>query len=115
MKKLRTTVLIFALMFSSILFSQIRGKATYYSNSFHGKKTASGSRYHKDSMTCAHRTFPFGTKLKVRNLKTDKSVIVTVTDRGPFKRGIMLDLSRSAANILGIIYSGSALVEVTVL
>ena len=71
--------------------------------------------YHKDSLTCAHRTFPFGTRLKVRNLRTNKSVIVTVTDRGPFKRGIMLDLSRAAAYALEMLYSGVVIAEITVL
>lgn len=64
-----------------------RGKATYYSKRATGARTSSGERVHHDSLTCAHRTYPFGTKLKVTNPANGKSVIVKVTDRGPFARG----------------------------
>lgn len=89
------------------------GEATYYSNRFHGRRTSSGERYHKDSMTCAHRTLPFGTLLRVRNKKNDKEVIVEVTDRGPFRKGAIVDLSLAAAKELDIIHAGVAKVEVT--
>lgn len=89
------------------------GEATYYSNRFHGRRTSSGERYHKDSMTCAHRTLPFGTLLRVRNKKNDKEVIVEVTDRGPFRKGAIVDLSLAAAKELDIIHTGVAKVEVT--
>ena len=61
-----------------------QGKASFYAKSFNGRKTASGERLHPDSLTCAHRTYPFGTKLKVYNPANGRSVIVRVTDRGPF-------------------------------
>ena len=60
----------------------IKGKASWYNA--HGRFTANGERFHKDSLTCAHRTFPFGTRLRVKNIKNGQEVIVRVTDRGPF-------------------------------
>lgn len=88
------------------------GKASYYAKQFSGRMTASGERLHRDSMTCAHRTYPFGTLLKVYNPANDKSVIVRVTDRGPFVRGRLIDLSWRAAKELGIIAKGVATVTV---
>ena len=88
------------------------GKASFYSKNFHGKKTASGERMHPDSLTCAHRTYPFGTLLKVYNPANERSVIVRVTDRGPFVRGRIIDLSWRAAKELDIIAKGVAMVTV---
>lgn len=70
---------------------------SYYGDKFHGKRTASGSIFNMNEMTAAHKTLPFGTKLEVTNKETKKSVVVTVTDRGPFIRGRILDLSKGAA------------------
>jgi len=89
-----------------------RGKASFYAKSFHGRKTASGERLHPDSLTCAHRSYPFGTMLKVYNPANGRSVIVRVTDRGPYVRGRIIDLSWSAAKELGIIAQGVATVFV---
>jgi rare lipoprotein A len=75
---------------------------------------SNGERYHRDSMTCAHLKLPFGTMLKVRNLRNDKEVIVEVTDRGPFAKKYILDLSRAAARELGIIGRGFAPVEISI-
>ncbi len=84
-------------------FAQIyRGIATYYAYKHHGRKTASGEIFHVDSLTCAHRFLPFGTKVKVTNIKNKKSVIVKVNDRGPFAKGRIIDLSRHAAELIGI-------------
>lgn len=88
------------------------GKASFYAKSFNGRKTASGERLHPDSLTCAHRTYPFGTKLKVYNPANGRSVIVRVTDRGPFVRGRIIDLSWRAAKELDIISKGVAVVTV---
>lgn len=88
-------------------------KASYYANKFHGKKTASGEIYHKDSLTCAHKTLPFGTILKVRNPRNDKEVYVKVTDRGPFIKGRTIDLSLAAAKKLDLVQRGVATVEFT--
>ncbi len=89
----------------------LKGKATYYANRFHGRKTSSGERYHKDSMTCAHRTLPFGTLLKVRNVRNGKEVVVRVTDRGPFRDDAILDLSYAAAKQIGMLRRGIVRVE----
>ncbi|SHF95318.1 rare lipoprotein A [Bacteroides luti] len=93
--------------------AQETGKATYYGKRMHGRNTASGIRYHNDSLTCAHRTYPFGTLLKVRNKKNDREVIVTVTDRGPFGRRFIIDLSYSAAKEIDMLREGIANVEVS--
>ena len=84
------------------------GKASYYAKKFSGRKTASGERLHHDSLTCAHRTYPFGTQLKVTNPANGKTVIVRVTDRGPYVKGRIIDLSVRAAKELGIIAQGIA-------
>jgi rare lipoprotein A len=89
-----------------------QGKASYYSRSFSGRRTASGERLHHDSLTCAHRSYPFGTKLKVLNPVNGRSVVVRVTDRGPFVRGRIIDLSWRAAKELDIIAKGVAVVVV---
>ena len=89
----------------------ITGKASWYNA--HGRFTANGERFHRDSLTCAHRTFPFGTLLKVKNIKNGREVIVRVTDRGPFGSKYCIDLSIAAARILGIIRMGFAEVEIT--
>ena len=91
----------------------LTGKASFYGNKFHGRKTSSGERYHRDSLTCAHKTLPFGTLLKVRNLKNGREVIVKVTDRGPFVKGRIVDLSMAAARELDMLSSGVANVEAT--
>lgn len=89
------------------------GKASYYSKKFHNRKTASGKIYKKGDMICAHRTYPFGTKLLVRNLNNNKSVVVTVIDRGPFIKGRIIDVSYEAAKQLDLIHHGVAKVEVS--
>ena len=70
--------------------------ASYYASKFNGKRTASGKKFDNNALTCAHKKFPFGTKLKVTNETNGKSVLVEVTDRGPFVKGRELDLSRKA-------------------
>ena len=88
------------------------GKASYYSKKITGARTASGQKLHHDSLTCAHRFYPFGTMLKVTNLRNDKSVIVKVIDRGPFGRGRIIDLSWAAAKEIGMIAQGVGTVKV---
>lgn len=93
--------------------SQIQhGKASFYSKRATGARTSSGERLHHDSLTCAHRTHPFGTLLKVTNERNGREVIVRVTDRGPHTRGRIIDLSHAAAEELGIINQGVAVVKV---
>ena len=89
-----------------------RGKASFYSKRATGARTSSGERIHHDSLTCAHRTYPFGTLLKVTNERNGKEVVVRVTDRGPHTRGRIIDLSHAAARRLGIIDQGVAMVRV---
>ncbi len=83
-----------------------QGIASYYSKRFTGCTTASGERLSEELMTCAHRTLPFGTMLKVTNLSNDKSVIVRVNDRGPYAKGRIIDLSWGAARAIGMIQKG---------
>lgn len=92
----------------------VKGKASYYHDMFHGRRTASGSRYHRDSLTCAHLKYPFGTLLRVRNVHNGKEVIVKVTDRGPYSSRYIIDLSRAAARTLDILHHGHAEVELSV-
>ena len=87
------------------------GLASYYSRALEGQRTASGTRYDGREMTCAHRTFPFGTVLRVTDLESGRSVLVRVTDRGPFARGRIVDLSFAAARALGILERGVARVQ----
>lgn len=83
-----------------------RGKASYYSKRWTGRHVASGERLHHDSMTCAHRTYPFGTLLRVTNLRNGLQVVVRVNDRGPFGRGRIVDLSWGAAKKLNMLGAG---------
>jgi rare lipoprotein A len=113
MKKRILISIIFPLFFNHLAHSQQIGYATYYSKKLHGRHTSDGGRYHPDSLTCAHRTFPFGTILQVRNPKNDRMVFVKVTDRGPFHKRLMIDLSFCAAKDLDIVRLGIAKVEIT--
>lgn len=94
--------------------AQQKGKATFYSKRMNGHKTASGERLYNDSLVCAHKTYPFGTLLKVKNPANGKEVVVKVIDRGPYVRGRIIDLSIRAARELGILSQGVAMVEVSV-
>lgn len=89
-----------------------RGKASFYSKRATGARASSGEKIHHDSLTCAHRTYPFGTMLKVTNITTGKSVQVRVIDRGPFARGRIIDLSWAAAKEIGMLAQGIATVVV---
>lgn len=111
---MKYTFAIVFFFFSILLQSQERGKASFYANRFHMKKTASGIPFHKDSLFCAHRKYPFGTVLRVKNLKNDKEILVKVVDRGPFVKGRVVDLSRAAADSLGFVKAGVAKVQVWV-
>lgn len=91
------------------------GLASYYADRFHGRRTASGERYHVKKLTAAHRRLPFGTVVRVTVLKTGASVTVRINDRGPFVKGRIIDLSRAAAKEVGILRSGVAKVEVRVI
>jgi len=90
------------------------GKASFYANRFHGRRTASGRPYRKDAYTAAHRTLPLGTWVRVTNTRNDHSVLVEINDRGPYARRRIIDLSRAAAGKIGMIRSGTAPVRVEV-
>ena len=90
------------------------GVASYYAKKFEGRRTASGDRYDGDRLTAAHRTLPFGTRVRVTNLANDASVVVTVNDRGPFRRNRVIDVSRRAARALGFIADGTTVVAIEV-
>ncbi len=79
-----------------------RGKASWYGPGFHGRRTASGERFNTNDMTAAHKTLPFGTKVKVTNTKTGQSVVVRINDRGPYAHGRVIDLSKASARSIGI-------------
>ncbi len=91
------------------------GTASYYAAKFHGRRTASGETFDLNGMTAAHRTLPFGTKVRVINARTGASVIVRINDRGPFTKGRLIDVSRAAAEKLGIVGAGHGTVELELL
>jgi rare lipoprotein A len=93
--------------------SVMRGKASYYANKFDGRRTASGETFRMDRLTCASRTLPFGTMIKITNPRNGRSTIVRVNDRGPYTPRYFLDLSPAAARAIGM--RGSASVEARVL
>lgn len=93
-----------------------RGTASYYADRFAGRRTASGVRYDPNAMVAAHRTLPFGTIVRVTNLRNGRSVVVKIVDRGPFAgHDRIIDLSRRAARKLGFIAQGLAPVRLEVL
>ena len=93
----------------------IVGQASWYGGKFHGRKTASGERFDMNGLTAAHRTLPFGTKVRVVNEETGQSVVVRVNDRGPWGHGRIIDLSRAAAERIGLRHAGVGRVKVEVL
>jgi rare lipoprotein A len=91
------------------------GRASWYGKYFQGRETASGESYDMNGMTCAHRTLPLGTLLRVTNLRNHKTVVVRVNDRGPFPENRVVDLSYAAASFLGFSSRGLAPVRLEVL
>ncbi|MFN0265347.1 septal ring lytic transglycosylase RlpA family protein [Tepidamorphus sp. 3E244] len=91
-----------------------QGVASWYGKAHHGRKTASGERFNMNAMTAAHKSLPFGTKVKVTNKRSGRSVVVRINDRGPYAGGRIIDLSRAAAQRLGLMQSGTAPVSVTI-
>ena len=91
------------------------GVASYYGKRFHGRRTANGERFDMHGYTAAHRTLPFGSRVLVTNPRTGKSVTVRINDRGPFTRGRTIDLSRRAAEEIGLIARGHGTVELALL
>jgi rare lipoprotein A len=90
------------------------GKATFYADKFQSRKTASGERFDQSAYTAAHKKLPFGTRVKVTNIENGKSVVVRINDRGPFARGRIIDLSRSAFSRIGNTSAGVIKVKIVV-
>lgn len=101
--------------FSFLRQDSFSGIASYYHDKMHGNKTASGERYHKDSLVCAHASFAFGTRLKVTNLKNDSTRVIKVIDRISKKSKHIVDVSSGAAKQLGFYREGVARVKIQVL
>ena len=93
----------------------LEGIASYYADDYHGKVTSNGEVFNMNDLTAAHRTFPFGTNIRVTNLENKKTVVVRINDRGPFKDGRIIDLSLAAAKELDLIRDGTARVKLEVL
>ena len=85
-----------------------RGKASWYGPGFHGRRTASGERFDMEALTAAHRTLPFGTRIRVRNSQNGREVVVRINDRGPWVGDRIIDLSKAAAAALGLLQAGEA-------
>lgn len=90
------------------------GQGSYYADKFRGRPTASGTPYRPSKLTAAHNTLPFGTKIRVTNTRTGRSVKVTVNDRGPHVKGRIVDLSKKAARRIGLVDAGVAPVQLKV-
>jgi len=86
----------------------LRGRASWYGREHQGMRTSSGERFNRFKYTCAHKTLPFGTRLRVTNIKNGKAVVVRVSDRGPFRHQRIIDLAEVAARPLGIVSAGAA-------
>ena len=95
--------------------SRRKGMASWYGPGFHGRLTANGERYNQNGLTAAHKSLPFGTQVRVTNLHNGRSVIVRINDRGPYIHGRVIDLSKGAANVIGLLNSGVAPVQLEIL
>ncbi len=93
--------------------SRPKGMASWYGPGFHGRQTASGERFNQNALTAAHRSLPFGTRVRVTNARNGRSVVVRINDRGPHIRGRIIDLSRKAAGVVGL--GGTAPVRLDIL
>ena len=114
MKNLFLTLLSFPFSRCSLIAQVQTGKASFYADKFEGVHTASGEKYKHNKFTGAHKTLPFGTKVRVTNLANNKSVEVIINDRGPYVEGRIIDLSKAAAEQLGFINNGLADVKLEV-
>lgn len=114
MRKILFTLISYFLI--CIASAQVQtGKASFYADKFDGHPTASGEKYRHNKLTGAHKTLPFGTKVKVTNLANNQSVEITINDRGPYVEGRIVDVSKSAAEKLGFVNQGIAEVKLEVI
>ena len=117
MKRFLISIVYFLVAASFSLFAEVYKTgvtASYYAEDFHGKKTSNGERFNMNDFTCAHKSLPFNTILKVTNLANGKSCEVRVNDRGPFVLNREIDLSKAAATKLGMIGSGTTKVKLEI-
>jgi rare lipoprotein A len=109
-------IVVLLLFIVSFSYAQVQtGKASFYADKFEGSPTASGEKFRQSKLTAAHKTLPFGTKVRVTNLANNQTVEVEVNDRGPYVEDRIIDLSRSAAEKLGFINKGVAEVKIEVI
>jgi rare lipoprotein A len=99
---------------AQLLGKEEKGKASFYHQMFNGRKTSLGEKFNQKEYTAAHRSLPFNTMVEVTNLSNKRTVIVRINDRGPYHGSRLIDLSRSAAQYLGILSSGVATVTLRV-
>lgn len=97
------------------VLSSLTGTASWYGPGFHGRRSASGEVFNQNALTAAHRTLPFGTRVRVTNLNTGQQVVVRINDRGPYSHGRLIDLSTAAANRIGLRAAGVGRVAIEVL
>lgn len=115
MNSIKFCLAIVIVTLSQALSAQVQtGKASFYADKFEGTITSSGEKYRHNKLTAAHKTLPFGTKVRVTNLANNKSVEVVINDRGPYVEGRIIDLSRAAAEVLGFENYGLADVKLEV-
>ena len=100
---------------ASKLIEVVQGAASWYGPGFYGSTTANGERFSKGTLTAAHRTLPFGTKVRVTNLSNGRSVVVRINDRGPFKHHRVIDLAHGAASQLQMMQAGEVPVTLEIL
>jgi len=111
-KLLLMIVLLFISSFISCGYATQKGMASFYSDYYEGKTTANGEIFRHNKNTAAHKTLPFGTKVEVTNLKNNQSIVVRINDRGPFVKGRIIDLTKTAAKDLGMIGDGVTKVKI---
>lgn len=99
----------------SKLIEVVQGAASWYGPGFYGRTTANGERFRKGTLTAAHRTLPFGTKVRVTNLSNGRSVVVRINDRGPFRHHRVIDLAHGAASQLKMMQAGEVTVKLEIL
>lgn len=113
--KILSTALVSVFIYTNSAFAAFTIKASYYGKQHHGRKTASGERFDMYACTAAHKKLPFGTLLKLTNLKNGKTIIVKINDRGPFVKSRQLDISFGAAKKLDFIKSGVGLLKMEII
>ena len=113
--KILSIIFLFLFFVSPFLFSDQTGYASWYAGKFHGRKTANGETFDTYKFTAAHKTLPFDTIVKVKNLENGKTTVVRINDRGPFVEGRIIDLSYAAAKEIGIIERGVTKVSLEII